>query len=80
MEANDYDSDFRFGKWLKDQRSEKGLSLEQASNEAVMSAERLNSLELGYAEKSITQPEAEGLSKLYQIPLGKIISMAIYCP
>lgn len=80
MEVNDYESDFRFGKWLRNRRVECSLTLEQAASKSGMSFERIKSLELGFAEKSVTKKELESLSKIYGLQLNDLVEKAIHTP
>lgn len=75
-ETDDYTDDMEFGKWLRDQRVNAGLSLEEASEQAEISPQRLKSLEMGLSDKGITHKESERLSKTYRVVLKEILEKA----
>lgn len=76
IEKDDYELDVMFGKWLRDLRVAAGLSLEDAAKHSGLPEQRLKSLEVGYAEKGITQRESETLSRAYKVPLKEILQRA----
>ena len=77
METDDYSSDSRFGRWLRQQRITSGLSLKQASLKTGINEERIKALEIGYAVRGITQNESERLANAYKVSLNEFISMAL---
>ncbi|MBI3543744.1 MAG: helix-turn-helix domain-containing protein [Deltaproteobacteria bacterium] len=72
----DHEIDVEFGQWLRDQRSRCGLTLEQAAQRSGVAVERLKSLELGYAEKGITQHEADKIRTIYKLDLKEFLDRA----
>ncbi len=76
METNDYESDSRFGHWLRDQRVRAGLNLRQAAMNSGIAEERLKALEIGYAERGITLSESEKISAAYKVTLVEFLSKA----
>jgi transcriptional regulator with XRE-family HTH domain len=74
--VDDYQSDIHFGEWLRKVREQKGLTIERAAREAMIEASRLRALEVGYAERGITRPEATRLSTAYQITLDDLLLQA----
>jgi transcriptional regulator with XRE-family HTH domain len=75
-EIDDYELDINFGYWLKDQRISAGFTLEEAAKKSNVSIQRLKSLEMGYAERGITQAESERLCAVYQIALEDFLKRA----
>jgi hypothetical protein len=76
MEIDDYDSDSKFGHWLREQRITAGLNVKQAALKSGISEERIKALEIGYAERGITHSESQKLSMIYKINLPELLSMA----
>jgi len=76
VETNDYESDQKFGHWLRDQRICAGFNLKQASLKLGIPLERLKALEMGYAIKGITRSESEKVSAAYKIVLRDFLSRA----
>ncbi len=80
MAIDDYDSDVQFGAWLREKRVGAGFSLEQVAEKSAISIDRLKSLEVGYADRSITRAESERLSAVYGLTLQECIDRAIRSP
>jgi transcriptional regulator with XRE-family HTH domain len=76
-DKSDHEIDMEFGQWLRDQRTNCGLTLEQAAKRSNVPAERLKSLELGYAEKGVTQQESQKISGAYKISLEDFLNRAL---
>lgn len=77
METDDYNSDSKFGHWLRQQRVTAGLTLKQAALKTGLTEERIKALEIGYAERGITHAESQKLAAIYKVKLDEFISMAI---
>ena len=75
-EKSDHEVDMEFGQWLRDQRAKTKLTMEEAAQRAGLLPERLKSLELGYAEKGITQQEAQKLCSAYRIDIKELLDKA----
>jgi transcriptional regulator with XRE-family HTH domain len=75
-EKSDHEIDIEFGQWLRDMRTRYKLSIEQAAKDSTLSVERLKSLELGYAEKGITQQESKKISHVYNVNLEELLDRA----
>jgi transcriptional regulator with XRE-family HTH domain len=76
VEQDDYDSDAKFGLWLKEQRTSHGMTMEQAADASCIPVARLKSLEMGFAERGINQAESEKLSALYKVSLKVFLTHA----
>ena len=75
-EQDDYQSDIRFGEWLRTQRVRAGLTLESASTATGLPVDRLKALEMGLSDRGITKAEANKISGLYKIPLHEFLEEA----
>lgn len=76
-QKTDHEIDIEFGVWLRDRRVQCGLTLEQAAARTTVAVERLKSLELGYAEKGITQNESKKICAAYKISLEEFLGRAV---
>ncbi len=72
----DHEIDIEFGQWLRDRRTRSGLTLEQAAERSKMPVERLKSLELGYAQRGVTQQESEKICATFKINLQEFLDRA----
>lgn len=77
MSGDDYESDIRFGEWLRKLREKSGLSFAEVEKKSQISKTRLQSLETGTGEKGITKKESQVLSDIYGITLDTILKKAI---
>lgn len=75
-EKSDHEIDIEFGQWLRDRRTASGLTLEQAAQRTGLPSERLKSIELGYAQKGITQQESQRLCALYRLDAQELLDRA----
>jgi transcriptional regulator with XRE-family HTH domain len=75
-ENDDYDSDIRFGEWLRNARTRAELTLETAAQASTIPLERLKALELGYSDRGITRDEASRLAQAYRVPLEDVLHEA----
>lgn len=73
---DDYKSDVEFGSWLREKRTQAGLSLEDAAQKTFISLERLKALELGYSERGVTRAESVRLSEAYHVALDTLLAEA----
>jgi transcriptional regulator with XRE-family HTH domain len=73
---SDHEIDIEFGQWLRDLRAGSGLTIEQASQRSGVPVERLKSLELGYAEKGVTQQESKKICVAYKVDLQEFLDRA----
>lgn len=76
-DKTDHEIDMEFGRWLRDLRAAAKLTLEQAATQSGVSAERLKSLELGYAEKGVTQQESKRICATYKVSLEEFLAHAV---
>ena len=76
-EKTDHEVDMEFGQWLRDQRTKSGLTIEQASERSGVQAERLKSLELGYAKKGVTAQESQKVAAAYRINIQEFLDKAM---
>ena len=76
-EKTDHEIDIEFGQWLRDRRAQCDLTLEQAAQRTSIAVERLKSLELGYAEKGVTQAESKKICAAYKIDLTEFLDRAV---
>ena len=69
--------DQEFGRQLEEWRNQNGLTRFQAAKLIGMDAIRLEALEQGYAEKSVTEREVSSIAEVYGISLELVHRVAI---